>query len=94
MLAAHRLTGEWFSCPPELAIAAVAGAASKLGLSLMPAQPLSQIGIVHIITLIFGSAAAETLAFMSGFPGVAVAIFVTYVVIIFSLSWALWKVGR
>lgn len=34
MLARNRLSGEWFDVPPELAIAAVTGAAAKLGQSL------------------------------------------------------------
>jgi hypothetical protein len=34
MLARSRLNGEWFDVPPELAIAAVTGAAAKLGQSL------------------------------------------------------------
>ncbi len=34
MLARSRLSGEWFDVPPELAIAAVTGAAAKLGQSL------------------------------------------------------------
>jgi hypothetical protein len=31
-----RVNGEWFDCPPEMAIAAVSGAASKLGEKLAP----------------------------------------------------------
>lgn len=34
ILAAHRLAGEWFTAPPEMAIAAVYGAAGRLGVSL------------------------------------------------------------
>ncbi len=35
MLDRYRLNGEWFDVPPELAIAAVTGAAAKLGQSLI-----------------------------------------------------------
>ena len=41
MLARYRLNGEWFDVPPELAIAAVTGAAAKLGQSLTN-KPLEQ----------------------------------------------------
>ena len=94
MLAGHRLGGEWFDCTPELAIAAVAGAAAKLGQSLMPAPPLSQIGAAHVVAIIFGFAIVEAIAATAGFPTVAIAIFATYLVIIFSISWTLWKAGR
>jgi hypothetical protein len=39
MLARSRLNGEWFDVPPELAIAAVTGAAAKLGQSLTAKAP-------------------------------------------------------
>ena len=39
MLEKHRCNGEWFDCPSEMAVAALMGAAAKLG---QPVQMLSQ----------------------------------------------------
>jgi Meiotically up-regulated gene 113 len=36
MLASHRCNGEWFDVAPEIAVAAIAGAAHKLGQPLLP----------------------------------------------------------
>jgi hypothetical protein len=36
MLKSHRCNGEWFDVPPEMAVAAIAGAALKLGQPIMP----------------------------------------------------------
>jgi hypothetical protein len=36
MLASHRCNGEWFDVAPEMAVAAIAGAAHKLGHPLLP----------------------------------------------------------
>jgi hypothetical protein len=36
MLASHRCSGEWFDVQPEIAVAAIAGAAHKLGQPLLP----------------------------------------------------------
>src|SRR5258707_14792935 len=36
MLASHRCNGEWFDVPPEMAVAAIAGAAHKLNQPLLP----------------------------------------------------------
>jgi hypothetical protein len=32
----HRCNGEWFDVPPEMAVAAIAGAAHKLGHPMLP----------------------------------------------------------
>jgi T5orf172 domain len=47
----YRLNGEWFDVPPELAIAAVTGAAAKLGQSLTakPDEKPSMIGLFRFI---------------------------------------------
>jgi len=39
ILGRYRVAGEWFDVSPELAIAAVTGAAAKLSLSLVPVSP-------------------------------------------------------
>jgi hypothetical protein len=39
LLNEHRQTGEWFTVPPEMAIAAVMGAARRIGRSLKPVDP-------------------------------------------------------
>jgi len=36
MLKSHRCNGEWFDVPPEMAVAAIAGAAHKLGHPILP----------------------------------------------------------
>jgi Meiotically Up-regulated Gene 113 (MUG113) protein len=36
MLASHRCNGEWFDVAPEIAVAAIAGAAHKLGQPILP----------------------------------------------------------
>ena len=36
MLKGHRCSGEWFDVPPEMAVAAIAGAAHKLGQPILP----------------------------------------------------------
>ena len=36
MLKSHRCNGEWFDVAPEMAVAAIAGAAHKLGQPLLP----------------------------------------------------------
>ena len=36
MLKGHRCSGEWFDVPPEMAVAALAGAAHKLGQPILP----------------------------------------------------------
>jgi hypothetical protein len=36
MLASHRCNGEWFDVAPEMAVAAIAGAAHKLGQPILP----------------------------------------------------------
>jgi hypothetical protein len=36
MLASHRCSGEWFDVAPEMAVAAIAGAAHKLGQPILP----------------------------------------------------------
>jgi Meiotically up-regulated gene 113 len=36
MLASHRCAGEWFDVAPEMAVAAIAGAAHKLGQPILP----------------------------------------------------------
>ena len=38
-LARHRLNGEWFSVPPEMAVAAIARAAQKLGHPIVQLSP-------------------------------------------------------
>jgi hypothetical protein len=45
MLASHRCNGEWFDVAPEMAVAAIAGAAHKLGQPILPvtAEVASQI---------------------------------------------------
>jgi hypothetical protein len=39
MLASHRCNGEWFDVQPEIAVAAIAGAAHKLGQPILPVTP-------------------------------------------------------
>ena len=39
MLASHRCNGEWFDVAPEIAVAAIAGAAHKLGQPILPVTP-------------------------------------------------------
>ena len=60
MLARSRLNGEWFDVPPELAIAAVTGAAAKLGQSLMPAPPEKPIRLWPFFLVIFLATWAAT----------------------------------
>ena len=36
MLKSHRCNGEWFDVQPEMAVAAIAGAAHKLGQPILP----------------------------------------------------------
>jgi hypothetical protein len=39
MLHQHRQSGEWFTVPPEVAIAAVMGAAYRMGHAIRPVDP-------------------------------------------------------
>ena len=55
MLARSRLSGEWFDVPPELAIAAVTGAAAKLGQSLT-AKPDEELSSGHFGLFLFALA--------------------------------------
>jgi hypothetical protein len=59
MLAQHRISGEWFDASPELAIAAVAGAAAKLGQSLTANVGGEKLGVV-------ASAALAVIKFVAG----------------------------
>jgi Meiotically up-regulated gene 113 len=73
MLARHRLNGEWFDASPELAIAAVAGAAAKLGQSLTATVSAEKPDVI-------GSAVLEIIKFVIAIPLALVAAFSFWIV--------------
>jgi T5orf172 domain len=58
ILAKHRLEGEWFDCPPEVAVAAINAAAHKRRDKIIGVEPEMVDGIIQIAT--YGAARSAT----------------------------------
>lgn len=58
ILAGHRCNGEWFDVPPEMAVAAVHTAASRLGQPLQPLEPW-MVAEIHRIGALEDAAASN-----------------------------------